>query len=68
MGRTAISRKYYDRLGSGPEGRYVNLAFQVSLEDGTTFGELTTVVESGGQWRVYGYRVIGARRAKAPQG
>lgn len=67
-GRTLVHRKYHDRLGTGPAGRYVNLLFQVFLEDGTTFGELTTVVESGEQWRVYGYRVIGARRAKTPQG
>jgi hypothetical protein len=61
--RTVATRTYLNRLGTGPEGRYVNLALQAFLEDGTTFGELTTMVESGGHWRVYGYRVVGARKA-----
>jgi hypothetical protein len=64
--RKVVSRKYLDRLGTGPPGRYVNIVSLASLESGRTFGELTTMIESDGRWRVYGYKVVGAQKAPAP--
>jgi hypothetical protein len=59
--RRRAMQQYLTTFG-GTQGEYVNLAYTVSAAGGNSFGELITVMMApDGQWRVYGYRVVGVK-------
>ena len=63
--RRRASQQYLTTFG-GNQGEFVNLAYTVSAAGGSSFGELITVMMApDGQWRVYGYRVVGAKQGPA---
>jgi hypothetical protein len=59
------SQQYPTSFGGTP-GEFVNLAYTVTAAGGSSFGELITVmIAPDGQWRVYGYRVVGVKKEPA---